>query len=266
MRRISLAAFDIDGTLFDERKKTFPASAICALKKLNERKISIALVTGRPPASASLIESFGVGIDAYVCCNGHMVIHQQNVLYDERFSSVLAEEVWKYCQEHDIGLMWKYPDKTIVYKDDEEFQKIFAKNSKYRFNRFNIIYDRQDYHWIEAANNGVLACSIEELEEFNRVFDKRCVAIDINGKSSDLMLYGISKQSGFEKLLKQLNLLPEECIAFGDNNNDLEMLKYAGIGVCMGNGSAKLKEMADYVAADIADDGIYKALEHFELI
>ena len=58
----------------------------------------------------------------------------------------------------------------------------------------------------------------------------------------------------------------EETIAFGDAENDLEMLKFAGIGVAMGNGEEQVKAQADYVTADVDDDGIAKALRHFGLI
>jgi len=61
-------------------------------------------------------------------------------------------------------------------------------------------------------------------------------------------------------------LKPEEIIAFGDGENDIEMLSFAGIGVCMGNGVEGAKKTADYITADIDDGGIAKALMHFGLI
>ncbi|MBQ1826593.1 MAG: HAD family hydrolase [Erysipelotrichaceae bacterium] len=265
MNEIRIAAFDVDGTLFDEKKKEFPQSAIVALKQLNRNGIMVALVTGRPPLSARSVESFGVRIDAFVCCNGHLVFDDQGkVIMDRRFSGILAQQVWEYCQNHDIGLMWKYPDKAKVYTDHPEFQKIFAKN---RNNKgFSVSYGQTDYHWQEGPSNGVLACDLEKLEEFNREFTGKCVAVDINGHSSDLLLYGVTKQVGFRELLAHYDLLPQQCIAFGDNNNDAEIISYAGTGVCMGNGTQGLKDIADYVTTDIGDDGIRNALQHFHLI
>ena len=55
-------------------------------------------------------------------------------------------------------------------------------------------------------------------------------------------------------------------MAFGDGENDMAMLRFAGIGVAMGNGSDLLKRKADYVTASVDDDGIEKALLHFGLI
>ena len=71
---------------------------------------------------------------------------------------------------------------------------------------------------------------------------------------------------GIQRYLKLLGIKREEIIAFGDAENDLEMIRYAGIGVAMGNGEEAVKAVADYVTADIDDDGIEKALKHFKLI
>ena len=57
-----------------------------------------------------------------------------------------------------------------------------------------------------------------------------------------------------------------ECMAFGDAENDLDMLAYAGIGVAMGNASEAVKHAADYVTASVDEKGIEQALRHFRLI
>ena len=76
----------------------------------------------------------------------------------------------------------------------------------------------------------------------------------------------MDKQTGLAALLKHLGIPAEECIAFGDNRSDLEMLRYAGVGVAMGNGEASLKACSDYVTTAVDEDGIYLALRHFQLI
>ena len=72
--------------------------------------------------------------------------------------------------------------------------------------------------------------------------------------------------AGIKRYLELTGIKREEIIAFGDAENDLDMLRFAGIGVAMGNGAEEVKAAADYVTADIDDDGIEKALKHFQLI
>ena len=74
------------------------------------------------------------------------------------------------------------------------------------------------------------------------------------------------KVIGIQKMLEYYGIGQEEVIAFGDGENDMEMLQFAGIGVAMGNADEEVKAVADYVTADIDDEGIWKACKHFELI
>lgn len=260
---IKLAAFDIDGTLFDEQNKNFPPSAVDALSRLHDNGILITAATGRPPRSAQALWDAGIFPDYFVCSNGHLVIDNGGtVLLEEGFPSDLAQAVWDYCRTQKIGLLWKYTDCTAVCRNDPEFDLIFTKN---KTQPMNICYDTA-MHLRRIPNGGCLACSVEELGEFNRVFAGQCRAVDINGRSSDLLLWGITKQTGFARLLDQINIRPEECIAFGDNLNDLEILRFAGIGVAMGNADSDLKAASDYVTQAVDQDGIFLGLKHFHLI
>lgn len=265
---IKLAAFDIDGTLFDEAKKEFPSSAVEALRLLREKGTLIVAATGRPPASAAKLHQVGIFPDYFVCSNGHLVLDREcGILIEKGFSPQLAQDVWDYCQSRGIGLLWKYPDCTYVYRGDEEFEKIFAKNNKVApKERPRVIYDDQRIHLTRSPNGGCLACSVAELEAFNTAFEGQCRAVDINGRSSDLMLWGVNKQVGFRLLLEHIGISPAECIAFGDNLNDLEILRFAGTGVAMGNGDPQLKAQSDYVTEAVDADGIYLGLKHFDLI
>jgi Cof subfamily protein (haloacid dehalogenase superfamily) len=82
----------------------------------------------------------------------------------------------------------------------------------------------------------------------------------------DLIAKGGGKRSAILRLLDKMGILPEETIAFGDGENDMGMLKLAGIGVAMGNAEEQVKKIADYVTSDIDEDGLEKALKHFQLV
>jgi magnesium-transporting ATPase (P-type) len=62
-----------------------------------------------------------------------------------------------------------------------------------------------------------------------------------------------------------MDVKPEEVLALGDAENDIEMLQLAGIGVAMGNAHEKLKAVADYVVATNDEDGVAEAVERFAL-
>ena len=75
-----------------------------------------------------------------------------------------------------------------------------------------------------------------------------------------------AKGAAIAGLIERLGLEREDVIACGDGLNDLAMIKYAGLGVAMGNACDEALAAADYVTASVDDDGIRRALEHFGVI
>lgn len=82
----------------------------------------------------------------------------------------------------------------------------------------------------------------------------------------DIIPRGGGKHIGIQKVLDHYGFAREECMAFGDGDNDITMLRYAGIGVAMGNADAAVKAAADYVTTGTDASGIAKALRHFGML
>lgn len=261
---IRAAIFDIDETLFDMKTRQFIPSALEGLRQLKEEGVRVVLATGRPPLSTKPIWENGVVPDFVVCANGHMTLDSKGQVEAEyTFDSKLSEDVYQYCKNNKIGLLWKYADKVYEYIHAEVFENFYNKTEE---SRKNLETGKTDIHLLKGPNGGCLGCDLKQLELFNQRFNGKCIAVRIDDFSSDLMLYGVNKKSAVEVLMNRLDISRDECIAFGDNMNDKELLQYAGIGVCMGNGCEELKKIADYVTEGMWEDGIWNALHHFRLI
>ena len=76
----------------------------------------------------------------------------------------------------------------------------------------------------------------------------------------------MDKGAAIAGLIERLGMEREDVIACGDGLNDLAMIRYAGLGVAMGNACDEALAAADYVTASVDDDGIRRALEHFGVI
>ena len=74
-----------------------------------------------------------------------------------------------------------------------------------------------------------------------------------------------TKGIGLLKLAELLGLQREQVIAFGDGENDISMLQYAGIGVAMGNATPACKAAADFITRTVDEDGVAFACEHFSI-
>lgn len=71
----------------------------------------------------------------------------------------------------------------------------------------------------------------------------------------------VSKASALQTIAHDLNIQPEEIVAFGDGHNDIGMLQFAGLGVAMGNAHAEVKQEADHVTYSNAEDGVAAVIE-----
>lgn len=87
-----------------------------------------------------------------------------------------------------------------------------------------------------------------------------------NDRAVDIISRGGGKVVGIKQYLERNNILPRETMAFGDGENDIEMLEAAGIGIAMGNADDIVKKSADYVTDSVDNDGIGKALRYFQII
>ena len=263
-KMIKAAIFDIDDTLFDMETKSFIPSAIEGIKQLQRKRIIIILATGRPPQTAKAIYDQDIRPDYIVCTNGHIILDENGtIVMQKTFSKELVQEVFDYCTQNEIGLVWKYPDLVYEYIHADVFENFYNKTND---SRKKVVFSDQTQHFKREPNGGCIASSVIQANAFNARFAKRCVAIRIDDKSSDLLLYGVNKLSGVRDVLKREKIDFEECVGFGDNNNDIEILSQTGISVAMGNSSEELKKRVDLVTDDINDDGIFKALLRLNLI
>ncbi len=76
----------------------------------------------------------------------------------------------------------------------------------------------------------------------------------------------VSKSIAAEKVLDYLKISREDTMAFGDGENDVDLLAYAGIGIAMGNGGERIKQSADYVTLRASEDGVTHALKQFKIL
>lgn len=76
----------------------------------------------------------------------------------------------------------------------------------------------------------------------------------------------ISKWTGLERVLSSAGVRAEECIAFGDGENDVDMLRNVGFGIAMGNGSPEAVSAACRSCPPSWEDGIFRCLRELEVI
>ncbi len=255
---IRAAFFDVDGTLYSHATDRFPESTVWALKQLKEKGIKLFIATGRSYQEAMNIPSEGLVFDGYVTLNGQICTDAEgNMLYGTPIEGPDKEYLVSMFHSKERSLLIVEKDRLYANCITDEVRR--AQQSVNIPEPKIAVYEGADiYQFIGYFTRE------EEPEILKHIPDCRVTrwyeaGVDIIPKNSDKMV-------GIKKMLEIHGLSREEVIAFGDGDNDAEMLAYAGIGVAMGNAVDLTKEKADYVTSDIDEDGICRALKHFQLI
>ena len=93
-----------------------------------------------------------------------------------------------------------------------------------------------------------------------------CVSGRWHPEFTDITANGADKGKGILAMARHQGFDPKHTIAFGDGGNDTSMILQAGIGIAMGNAIEELKQQADYVTTSVDEDGIFNALQHFNVV
>ncbi len=256
---IKLVVFDLDNTLVSHTTESIPQSAIEACRKLKEKGIKILLASGRDVADPYMeMVCRQTDPDYYVTVNGQAIYLKGMVVHHRHYiSNQDVENVCKLAKELGIFLFWKFPSGVYVYSDNPDV-------SRYRRGYPTIAHSYWNRHLQEPVIGGSFM-SIHYTEEQMKEMFPSLNFIDI-GHCYEMTSRGVNKLTSIKEVLDIEGITLEEVMAFGDSNNDREIIEAAETGVAMGNGIGDIKQIADYVTNSCDDDGIYNALVHFGVI
>lgn len=255
---IKAAFFDVDGTILSHKTKSVPQSALNALAKLKAAGIRCIVATGRQIHEMDKLPMGGLTFDGYITMNGQLTLDaDRNPLYGMPLTGEVRAYALKLFEERKIPVILVEQERLYLNFENRRVVDVqTAISSK--------VPPLGDYHGAQVYQACVYVSGEEE-----RVLDPirdKCTVTRWHPGGVDVIAKGGGKRAAVARYLEENGILPEETIAFGDGENDMEMLQLAGIGVAMGNAEEQVKEIADYVTADIDEDGIAKALAHFGLI
>ena len=266
-----LIASDVDGTLLDDDENVTPRTR-AAVHAAVAAGAQFVLATGRPPRWVPQVaDALGIAPMA-VCANGA-------VLYDSATDRIVAartlsSEVLAELAEmatrlipgaglavervgrtaHDAATpqfvsspgyehAWLNPDNTEVSLAD----LLSAPAIKLLIRK-------------PGARSGDMAAVLAK-----HVGLQGDITYSTNNGLIEVMPLGISKATGVEEVARPLGIAAEDVVAFGDMPNDVPMIRWAGLGVAMGNADPEVMEAADEVTTPNTDDGLARVLERWWL-
>ena len=265
MDNIQLLVFDIDGTLVDTSKQTVEDSAVNAINEARDKGYHILIATGRSFFFIHDDVRNRVNTEYYVTVNGACLNDDKGgIIESYDFDQQSLELLVDYCLENDFALGVKYNDHIGVYGNYDQFVRSYVgyEHPGVKF----LIDDNSRESFKNEKPLGSFHFAKKETVAEARELMPNLNFIPGDNDSVEALKINVDKTKTIESVLSKLNLTWDNVIAFGDGNNDIEMLKLAKIGVAMGNSSDNVKQHADYVADTVLNDGIAKAFKELKIL
>ena len=256
---IKAVFFDVDGTLVSHKSKSIPDSAKEALDRLREKGIKVFLSTGRHIRELKNMPTNGIEFDGYILLNGQICLDaDKNMIYSNAFGKEDVDGMLKIFHGKEYPFVLVNKDGHYMNFVNEFVEVAMAGVS-------TAIPPIREYKGEELYQATVFILP-EEDEEFTNKLPQGCKMARWGTHGADIIAAEGGKAVGMHFFSELLGILPEEMMAFGDAQNDMDMLEYAGIGIAMGNAEEGLKEIADYVTMSVDENGIQFALQKFGII
>ncbi|MEG0453530.1 MAG: HAD family hydrolase [Coprobacillus sp.] len=245
-----------------------------AIDKAKEKGVKFVPATGRAyNMIGEILKEVGTYQQAgeySICFNGGLIIENKDdkILHFEGLSFEQTKELFDIGARYDVCVMiftleccyifkadpdevQRKTDQKAPFKVIEEYNMDFLKDAKIA----KILFEKRDMPYLKSIEQDLL-----------EYIDGRICASYSSYRYLEFNALGIDKGQGLRWLANYLGMEVEEVIAIGDNYNDVEMIKAAGLGVCVSSASDDIKELSDYVCEEDYHEGaVAKTIERFVL-
>lgn len=255
---IKLVAVDIDGTLVNMGANRISENTTEMLKRLQSNGIKICLATGRAPIILPRFD--GVAFDAFLTFNGSLCYNQSETIFS---SPISHEDVLKIIRN--AGNLGR--PVSVATEDRLAANGLDADLAEYFSFAHLELTVAEDFETVcqEKIYQIMLGCRESDYGAILNGVDGAKIAAWWD-RAVDVIPASGGKGVGIRKILEFYHLDRSEAMAFGDGNNDIEMLTAVGTGIAMENASPNLKAVADDICGSAAQDGIYHYLIHRGII
>lgn len=258
-----LIALDLDGTLLQD-DKTIAAKTKNVIHRLQNEGNIVVIATGRPyRASATYYHELGLKTPI-VNFNGAFT-HDPTGSFGTYHTPVdlpVAKDVFEICDYYSVpNYLAEVKDQVFLRHPDRTIVDVFSKGnpSIYTGDLKNIMNVSPTSLLIQPKDEQMGTINEKLKEAHAEVINHRTWAPPWN--MIEIVKAGMNKAVGLEKIANYYQIPRERIIAFGDEDNDIEMLAYAGHGIAMGNAIEELKAVADDITKTNMENGIAHYLE-----
>ena len=272
--------FDIDGTLVNDRKSVLKSTKE-AIKIVKEQGVLVGVATGRGPFFVKDLMD-DLDLDFAVTYNGQYIFNKDRVLFASPIDKGSLRQIISYAKanQKEIAMGTRQavvgsrimsfglsPLSQLVSRFVPKFLTRTISNSFNRMVSKAVPQKEEDLlNLINQPIYQVLMLMTPEESEQAATTLNHLKFTRSNPFAADIINQGNSKLEGIRRVGKEYGFDLNQVMAFGDSDNDLEMLAGVGMSVAMGNGSSSVKEVAKHITTSNQEGGIHKALEYFGVL
>ncbi len=259
MREKHLIALDLDGTLLKD-DKTISEKTKKVLNSAREQGHEIMIATGRPFRSSEMYYHELNLTTPIVNFNGAFIHHPRSNqwgAYHTPLDIEVAKDIVEALDSFSFhNIIAEVIDDVYFHYHDEKLLDIFGLGKP------NITTGDLRRFLKESPTSMLIHTEEEQVQEIRKhLSDVHAEVIDHRRWADpwhviEIVKSGLNKAVGLKKVSEFLHIPKERIIAFGDEDNDFEMIEYAGRGIAMGNGIQQLKTLANEVTLTNEEDGI----------
>ena len=268
---IKIVATDMDGTLLDPRGQLDLPRLEKILDKLDHRGVRFVIATGNEVHRMRQLLGHLAERVVLVVANGARIFENNELIQAQTWDDAMVDRALAHfkgreCQNQFVvtAMNGGFVKKGTVFTELDKFMTPEMIEKLYQRMNFVNEFDSNLFGGVLKMSMVVGEERLESvLQEINDLFDGHVRAVSSGYGCIDILQDGIHKAWGLVELLKRWNLKPEQIMAFGDSENDIEMLELAGISYAMENAEEAVKEIATKVAPANSQAGVYKVLENW---
>ncbi len=264
-----ILVLDIDGTLTNSEKEITQATKQ-GLQNIMERGHKVILASGRPTPGMRRYEQelelrkYGGYLLSF---NGGRIVKcdTDEIVYQQILPPEIIPELYDFAKDNGCGLLSYEADCIISAFEPDEYVELES--------RINGLEVKVVPNFKEYVNFDVNKCLLTAPVDSAPALEK-----DLQQKYQDklsiyrsepffieVMPLNVDKAASLDRMLESMGLSKDDTISCGDGFNDISMIKYAGVGVAMGNAQPLVKEAADYITATNDEDGLVEVIDKFIL-
>lgn len=260
----SIVFLDIDGTLLDSAHRISPNTKQL-LNRLEKRGIPIVLCSARYPDGVEFVARQAELHSPIVCYGGALILDKdRSILSDTGIEIQTAVRFKRFVDEHFPELLISTYLYNVWLVDDDTHPDIRREA--------DVIQCRPLAGNLETASQAMdhvhkLLCmgvpaQVDRLQKEAAPLFPEVELLNSGATYLEILPRGVSKRTAMETLQTRYHLNRESAVACGDHFVDLEMLRYAGLGIAMDNAPEEVKAAADRVTASNDEEGVYIALKN----